>query len=566
MTNKQNNSNNSNNSKNSNNSNSLSYSTNSNNLSGSRCFGNAGHVSNVSIPNTVKLLIVFSLLLFTFVFSGCSNSPDDQSGAGGKVFRYGTTAYGPAMGNAGTDPHNSYDGWSAVRYGVGETLFKLDDKMELIPWLADSHEQVDEYTVKVHIRDNAVFSNGKKVTGQAVKACLEDLIAKHDRAPADLKISSITVEGQTVTITSSEKVPALLNYLADPYGAIIDMEAGVKDRIVVGTGPYQAVKVSDTEMELRKNDHYWGDEKPKVDRIIVRSIPDGDTLTMAMQSGEIDAAQGLPYSSLELFQDENKYKLSSADTSRVYQVAFNEKSPALQDIRVREAISMAVDKQSFVNTLLHGNGTPAAGPFPATVSFGGEAVKALPYDITAARKLLAEAGYTTENSEGYLEKNGQVLELRWLTYTSRQELPLLAEAAQASLKQIGIKLMINATDNYKSFLKQGDYDLFANAFVTAPTGDPAYYFAAHVLDRSAYNAGFYHSSAMETLAERLRNTYDQKQRAVLAVQMGQQILTDSAYLYVAHLKMVLVMKKTVTGFKAHPSDYYEITPALDISK
>ncbi|MDD3158026.1 ABC transporter substrate-binding protein [Anaeromusa sp.] len=509
-----------------------------------------------------KTMIAYLMLLvMAALLAGCSNSSGPA--AKEKVFRYGTMAYGPAMQNAGTNPHDTYCGWSTIRYGIGETLFKFDNKMEIQPWLADSYKQIDEYTVQIHLRDNLTFSNGKKVTGAAVKACLEDLIAKHDRAPEDLKIKNIEADGQFITITSKAKVPALLNYLSDPYGAIIDMEAGEKDRVVIGTGPYAAEKVTDTEITLVKNKHYWG-ETPKLERVVVKSITDGDTLTMAMQNGEIDAVQGLPYASLKLFQDENKYKISATNTSRVYQAAFNYKTEALQDSRVRKAISMAIDKNGFTQVLLHGNGTPAVGPFPANLRFGGDVVKAPQYDLEAAKKLLAEAGYADTNGDGYVEKNGKPLELRWLTYTSRQELPLLAEAAQASLKNIGIKLLVNATDNYKSFLKRGEYDVYAKAIVTAPTGDPEYYFTTHVLDNSAYNHGFYHNDRMEQMAEELRNTFDKDKRAEMAVRMQQLLLDDSAFFYAAHLKMSFVMKKNVKGFEAHPSDYYEITPALDI--
>ena len=79
---------------------------------------------------------------------------------------------------------------------------------------------------------------------------------------------------------------------------------------------------------------------PQVDRVEVRSITDGDTLTMALQAGQLDAVQGLPYASLELFADENQYTISSADTSRVFFGAYNYETEALQDIRVRQAIAM----------------------------------------------------------------------------------------------------------------------------------------------------------------------------------------------------------------------------------
>ncbi len=505
--------------------------------------------------------LLASLLGIALFAGGCSTSSHQEVTE--KTFVYGTMAYGVAMENAGTNPHVSYTGWSTIRYGIGETLFRFNEQMEPVPWLAENYEQVDEYTIRIRLRDDILFSNGKKVTGEAVKACLEDLLEKHDRAPKDLKITSITAEGQIVTIKSLEKVPAMINYLSDPYGVIIDMEAGEKDRIVVGTGPYKAVKVTDTQIDLVKNENYWGQVKPKIDRITVKSITDGDTLTMAMQNGELDAVQGLPYSSLELFRKDSKYKLSQTDTSRVYQMAFNFKTPELQDLRVRKAISMAIDKDGFAKVLLNGNGTAAEGPFPQNLSFGGKAVTAVAFDGEQAKTLLKEAGYTDTDGDGYVDKDGKNLELRYLTYTSRQELPLLAEAAQANLREIGIKLDVNATDNYKNFLKNGAYDIFAKAIVTAPTGDPEYYFTGHILKNAVDNRGYYESDVVESLAHELHNTYGTDQRSALAVRMSQQLLDDCALLYAAHLRMTFVMKQNVEGFKAHPSDYYEIGPELD---
>ena len=498
----------------------------------------------------------------TLLMTGCDGENQTASLTSGKTFTYGTVAYGVAMENVGTNPHESYSGWSTIRYGIGETLFKFNEHMELEPWLAESFEQVDDYTVKIKINDAAKFSNGKKVDGAAVKKCLEALIKNHDRAPRDLKISSIEADGQFVTIKSSEKMPALLNYLSDPYGCIIDVDEGVKDKIVIGTGPYKAVKVTDTQIDLVANENYWGAVKPKMNEIFVKSITDGDTLTMAMQNGELDAVQGLPYSSLQLFQN-NDYKISQTETSRVYQAAFNFKTPELQDLNVRKAISMAVDKENFTKILLNGNGAPAIGPFPANLTFGDDKVQTVSYDLDGAKKLLADAGWSDSDNDGYVDKNGKNFELRWLTYTSRQELPLLAEAAQANLKQIGIKLNVNATDNYKTFLKSGDYDIFSKAIVTAPTGDPEYYFTSHIVPEAVDNAGFYNSEQISTLENELHNTFGADKRSELAIKMSQQVLNDCALIYASHLRMSFVMKPNVKGFKAHPSDYYEITAELD---
>lgn len=504
--------------------------------------------------------LLAAILSAGIITAGCGG--DNQTADDKTTFTYGTVAYGVAMENAGTNPHESYSGWSTIRYGIGETLFRFNERMELEPWIAESFEQVDDYTLRINIKDNVVFSSGKKVDGDAVKKCLEELIAVHDRAPRDLKISSITADGQSVTITSAEKVPALLNYLSDPYGCIIDVDAGENERIVIGTGPYRAVKVTDTQIDLVKNENYWGDVKPKMDNVVIKSITDGDTLTMAMQNGELDAVQGLPYANLKLFTND-KYKISQADTSRIYQAAFNFETPELQDLNVRRAVSMAIDKENFTKVLLDGNGTPAVGPFPANLSFGDNEVTAVEYDLESAQRLLTESGWTDSDGDGYVDKDGKNLELRYLTYTSRQELPLLAESAQASLKKIGVKLDVNATDNYKTFLKSGEYDIFSKAIVTAPTGDPEYYFTSHIVDGAIDNAGHYNSSAITEFEEQLHNTYGAKNRSDIAIKMSQQVLDDCALVYASHLRMSFVMKPNVEGFTAHPSDYYEIRPELE---
>jgi peptide/nickel transport system substrate-binding protein len=286
---------------------------------------------------------------------------------------------------------------------------------------------------------------------------------------------------------------------------------------------------------------------------------------MALQSGEIDAAQGLPYASLELFEGDDNYTISSTETSRVYQVALNYDKAVIQDDAVRKAMAMSVDKEGFTSVLLQGNGTPAVGPFPANFSFGGDAVKAESYDPEGAKAVLEAAGWVDTDGDGIREKDGQKLTINWLTYTSRQELPLLAESVQASFKEVGIDVVVNATDSYKDFLKTGDFDVFANASVTAPTGDPEYYFTTQVIDGSDYNRGHYHNDQVESLVAQLREEFDTEKRGDLAVQIAQQVLDDHAYIYASHLKMSFVMKSGVTGFTAHPSDYYEITADLDIN-
>ena len=402
--------------------------------------------------------------------------------------------------------------------------------------------------------------------GKHVVSANKDLIAVHDRARGDLKIESIEADGLIVTIHTEQPVPALLNYLSDPYGCIIDMQAGVTDDgNVAGTGPYRAVQVeTDQGLTLVKNDNYWNGT-PKLDRIEVKAIRDGDTMTMALQSGELDAAYGLPYSNLILFRDE-PYTISSADTSRTFFGQFNGSSEVLQDDRVREAVIGAIDREGFVNTLMEGNGSVAEGPFPSYFAFGDSKVQEESYDLEYSRELLAEAGWTDEDGDGYVEKDGKRLTICWLTYPSRQELPLLAESAQASLKKIGIEVQIQCTANHLELLKKGNWDVYVSAFVSAPTGDPEYFFTTHCLQDSSKNRGGYYSETLEMLEQQLSGEFDTEKRTELAIEMTQTLLDDHMFFFASHLKMSMVSGGGVTGLTAHPCDYYEITVNLDKNK
>lgn len=510
------------------------------------------------------LLRIFAAVLtgaFVLANAGCSDrsaSSEDQT-----TFVFGDTTFNPENEVADINPHNAYSGWAALRYGVGETLFRYDEQMNVQPWLAASYELVDERTWRIALRPNIRFSNGRAVDAAAVKACLEALVEKHARARGDLLIESIDAEGLTLTIHTSQPRPTLLNYLSDPYGAIVDVSAGVTpEGIVVGTGPYVAQKLaSGAFIELDRNERYWGGT-PGFEHVKVLTISDGDTLAMAMQSGEIDGAYGMPYASYPLFDNE-RFTRTSTPTSRTFFLHMNFESPVVKDPAVRRAIALGIDKERFVDKLLQHNGYPATGPFPASFSFGGQSVQAKPFDPEAAKAVLEAAGWRDADGDGIREKDGRPLRIRWLTYPSRQELPLLAELAQANLKAIGMAVEINSTADHNAVrVKPEAWDVYASAMVTAPTGDPAYFFTSHALASSVVNNGHYRSRELEALAQKLSQTFDPKRRGDIAVRMQQIVLDNDAFVFCAHLKMSMIAKASVTGLKAHPADFYEITASL----
>lgn len=512
---------------------------------------------------SICLVILFVMLSLVACGSVATSDNTSENGAK-KTLIFGDTTFNAENEEANIDPHDTYCGWAAIRYGVGETLFKFNDQMELEPWIAESYENVDELTWTITLKDGVTFSNGKSVDAQAVKACIEDLVNVHERAAGDLAIDSIEADGLEVTIKTTEPKPALVNSLCDPYGCIIDVSAGNEGGIVVGTGPFVATElVTDDHINLVKNENYWGQDV-NIDEITVLTISDGDTLAMALQNGDIDAAYGMAYASYPLFENED-YTFTSTATSRAFYLQMNYNSDVISDDAVRAAISMGIDKESFVNTLLNGYGYVGVGAFPDTFTFG-QGLNAKEYNPEEAKNILEEAGWIDSDGDGIREKDGKTLTIKWLTYPSRQELPLLAESAQASLKEIGIDVQLNITADHGTIVADpSEWDVYAAAFVTCGIGDPMYFFTTHCLSDSTKNRGGYSNEKLEELAVEMNNTFDTESRSDLAIDMQNIILEDDAFVFCSFLRMSMISKANVTGLTAHPCDYYELTADLDIN-
>ena len=183
----------------------------------------------------------------------------------------------------------------------------------------------------------------------------------------------------------------------------------------------------------------------KVDHVTVRTFSDGSALSAALQTGDIQGTYGLPYDNYVLFDGNPAYEIHSAATSRCFFGQFNMESELMQDVRVRKAIEMGIDKEGFCNVILSGRRQEPFGQ----LFFGNGAVTAPSYDQEGAKALLKEAGWEDTDGDGYVDRDGQNLTLRWLTYPTRLEQPKLAEYAQATLKEIGIAVDVNNTADHR---------------------------------------------------------------------------------------------------------------------
>ena len=524
------------------------------------------------------LAIAVCLALGASVFTGCGSGSDseiDNSGASAtatniddRVFNYGVTAYSGAQASGGIDPHISTVGWSTVRYGVGECLVKIADDATIEPWIASSWESSeDAKTWTFIIKDNVTFSNGKKVDAEAAKICFERFLGMNERFASGSMIDTMTADGQTLTIKTKKSNPILVNWLTDPGACIIDVTEEVNgNNHVIGTGPYILEEATTDKVVVKANKSYWNGT-PKFGTINVLCFLDGDTMAMAMQNGELDACANLGYDTVPMFENNSNYNIHSIASSRSYLYVYNTKNEYFSDPNVRRAVSMTIDKEGFVNTLMNGFGSVADLCFPESYEFGDSKLTGPEYNPEEAKKLLADAGWTDTDGDGYVDKDGKIFEINWVTYRNRIELPLLAESAQASLKEIGIK--VNIDDRESNTVIEDvskDFDIYSWAVVTAPYADGITFFNELLTNYNIHGWSGEEYDKFVALYNKASQETDSKKRAEYSVEL-QQMLVDNGILCVAsHNTMNIVTKTGVTGIAPHPSDYYEITADLDMAQ
>jgi peptide/nickel transport system substrate-binding protein len=474
-----------------------------------------------------------------------------------KDLKFGTT-----FSYSSFDPADDFSGWFSVEIGLIETLARLDDQMSPVPWLAESIENVDASTWKVTLRDKITFHNGQPVTAQAVKASLERVIGLLDRAKEGLMIDSIAIEGRALTIKTTEPHPTFINALCDPFSAIV-FTGEISDLMVYGTGPFKIDTFRPNgNANMIRYDQYWGGPA-KLDRFTYVYIADVGTLTMAMQSGELDATLNVPGPSRHLFVNNPNYDINSVPSSRVMFLYYNYKNPFLADKNVRRAVNLALDKKTFCEVLLNGSCLPAPALFPGYLPYSGDKVKSEAYNLEAAKAALEAAGYQV-GPNGIRQKDGKNLTLTIYTYTSRVELPILAEAIQAQLTEIGIEAKLDIMESVEDRLRTGDFDIVIYSLVTTPLGDPFTMLDNLIKSNGVYNYGKYNDPQSDQQIAQMAGEFDLSKRANLAISVQQKALDDNAFGFIGHLSRTQITKKRVIDLPNHPSDIYGVTNKTDL--
>ena len=490
------------------------------------------------------------------------------------TFKFGVTNFADSL-----EPTDNYFGWVVMRYGLGECLVKFDDQMNSVPWLAKSWSiSEDGLTWTFVIDDRAVFSNGNKVTGEAAAKSIQRTFDKAPRAHAMFEPKEIKFDGQKVMISTEKPVPTLPGMLGDPLFIIIDVTVTDRDYAKDGpicTGPYKVNSYTKALAKMDRNELYWDGEVPFA-HVEVHTVDDPNTRAMALQAGEIDMAINIAPGDLGLFADKSKFYISAIPSLRDVLGRLNVAAGRpLADKKVREALLRSLDRETYCKVLLKDTFTTGGPLIPPSMNFGFADLKdPNAYDPDSAEKLLAEAGWKDTNGDGFVDKDGKNLEIDFVFYSGRAELPLFAEATQSDAANVGIKVNLKNVDYnvLDGIGVRGEYDILISNVLAAQAGDPEVfvnmYWKTNKYDKdpatgtNPQNGSGYSNAKYDELSEKLSTEFDPAKRREIVIEMQKIILDDAATVVFGYPQTNMISNLSVKNAEIKPCDYYWLTKEI----
>lgn len=290
----------------------------------------------------------------------------------------------------------------AILLQVFDPLFHAQPDGSIDGLLAKSWEFNDDGTVlTIELHPGVTFQNGAPVDAEAAKFTIERMQDPAIWPPAALLGSIESVEAPTATtlvLNLNEPDALILGTLADNVFPVDpeDTETRPQEERATqpnGSGAYRVVKwTRDDALELEAVEDYWRGDVT-IPRVVFRPIPDDNTRITALLTGETDLVTRLPFDQLDQIEANPDLQVLSAEANSPYWIGLQTNSDGpLSDVRVRQALNYAIDKQAIIDSLLGGQAVVLSGPVPPD-SFGYADIEPYAYDPDMAKKLLAEAGY-----------------------------------------------------------------------------------------------------------------------------------------------------------------------------
>lgn len=535
----------------------------------------------VSFKQVVKKgFFLMAALLLAVGTVACSSAPEGSQGDSGSTTNSATPPAAAPAANAGDETPKP---GGILKLARAQDLSNLDpivpgDNMtiwalllmydQLVRVTADGNDvepalatdwtiSEDKKTYVFNLRKDVKFHDGSVMTAADVKFSL-------DRARGEgsswswiyTGIESVEVSGDNqVTIQTKTPYAPLLSSLA-LFSSSIVSEKAVKDQgkdflsdKEFGTGPFKLANWQrGQKVELAKNPDYWHAGKPYLDGVELVQVPEDTTRLFQLRAGDIDIASNVPFNAMAELQADPALTVMTPQVSRVDVININHTHEPFHDVKIRQAINYAVDKDLIIKTVLMGNGEMATSYLPKMKYFNDQ-LEGYKYDLEKAKKLMAESSKPQGFKTKLLIASGDE--------TDRQ----IAVIVKDQLAALGIDVEIQMMESGAAYeaVNQMNYDL-ATTYFSTDIIDPDELTSFEVVSTGgtdAYHTG-YKNPKVDELAEKARAELDEAKRKEMYLEIQKLVSEDATFLFLYYKPATYAVQNYVKGFHVLSTGNYRL--------
>jgi len=488
-----------------------------------------------------------ALLIVTLLLSAIPMPGPAQPAAPGSPLTVQVTTEPPGLDLTATPASATA---TVVFYNIQETLVKLDPHGKLVPWLAERWHTTDNLNYTFFLKKGVRFHNGRPFTAEDVKYVLEragNPETKHPQQRDYADIVTVHVRDEhTVTVTLKKLNAMFLYTLARQGSVIYPREAAEQLKSQpIGTGPFVLARWDRGDrIVLKKNPDYHVKGLPKLDQVTFRFIPDVNAALAALQAGDIDVLYfGLGPESVEVVRRSPNLQVILGETTNDVILALNNSRKPYSDVRVRRALTHAINKEEIVKGAMFGFGRILGTNIDPLNPYFVDMAKAVPYSPSSAKQLLAEAGYPN-GFEAVLKVPPQY------AYTVRT-----GEVIVGQLAKVGVRVRLEQIEWGQwldRIFKNADYDMTIIGHAEAWDADryarPTYYFR-------------YDSPRFQEVFQQSESMLDDTKRRALYHELQKIMVEEAPVVWLYVYPRLVAAKKGVQGiWKDLPS------PSMDLSE
>jgi peptide/nickel transport system substrate-binding protein len=526
-------------------------------LSAISCQLSKWHCGNpTTAPRRVKVLSTVLAVALSCSLLSCSRKPDPN-----------TLVMIIESSPTNLDPRVGLDAWSQ---NIDDVLFDnlvfRDEHLSVRPGLAERWEIPDPKTYIFHLHKDVKFCDGRPLTSRDVKWSYDSLIQGriHSAKGATYRpVERIEApDDSTVIFHLKEPWAALLWNASSPGMGIVPYGSGQEiSQNPIGSGPFRFVSAEqDKDVIIERNPNYWG-EKAKLERVRFMVVPDTTTRALELRKGSADVESNALTPDMEFtLQREPAVRIMRGPGTRLAYMAFNLRDPILKEVRVRQAIAYALDRQPLIHYLWRDSARPASTVLPPESWAYDPSVRQYPHDPEKARQLLDAAGHP--------EVNGVRFHLTMKTSTEESS-RAMAAVFQQQLREVGIALDIRSFEaaTFFSDVTHGEFQVYSLRWLSDNEDPDIFEYAfdsARIIPNGA-NRQYYSNPRVDQLIAKAAREIDQNVRKQDYGQIQQILAEDLPYVDLWYFDNVIVYSKRVRGLQLNPSGNYNFLKTAELA-